>query len=190
MPQELQDDAGILAEIIAAFNRLDPGARERIYDTVGAFFQLKKQALVSTALPTPSATPLPANVRPSFSADRVPSPKEFLMDKQPRTDVERVACLAYYLQQYREQAHFSTLDLSKLNTEAAQRKFANAAWAVANAVKMGYLVPAAKGARQLSAAGERAVQMLPDYEAAKAVMGGGRPRRNGNRNKRNSKSQA
>jgi hypothetical protein len=188
VPQELQD-AGILAEIIAAFNRLEPAARERIYDTVGTFFQLKREVLVSAASPTPNAI-APSNVRPSFSAERVPSPKEFLMEKQPRTDVERVACLAYYLQQYREQAYFSTLDLSKLNTEAAQRKFANAAWAVANAVKMGYLVPAAKGARQLSAAGERAVQMLPDYEAAKAVMGGGRPRRNGNRNKKKNKSHA
>ena len=55
------------------------------------------------------------------------SPKEFLLEKQPRTDVERIACLAFYLTHYRDTPHFKTLELSKLNTEAAQQKFANAA---------------------------------------------------------------
>jgi len=62
------------------------------------------------------------------------------MEKQPRTDVERVACLAYYLTHYRNTPYFKTLDLGKLNTEAAQPKFSNAAYASNNALKMGYLV--------------------------------------------------
>jgi hypothetical protein len=77
------------------------------------------------------------------------------MEKQPRTDVERVACLAYYLTHYRDMPHFKTLDLAKLNTEAAQPKFSNAHYASQNALNMGYLAPADKGQRQLSAAGEQ-----------------------------------
>lgn len=105
------------------------------------------------------------------------SPKEFMLEKAPRTDVERVACLAYYLTHYRDQPHFKTLDLSKLNTEAAQPKFSNAANASNNAVKMGYLVPSTKGQRQLGAAGERFVQALPDRTAAKEAMTSMRPKR-------------
>ena len=106
----------------------------------------------------------------SFSEDRSISPKEFMLEKQPRTDVERVACLAYYLTHYKATPHFKTLDISKMNTEAAQPKFSNAAKAVDNATKMGYLVPATKGNKQISAAGEQFVQALPDRDAAKEVM--------------------
>ncbi len=100
-----------------------------------------------------------------------------MFEKQPRTDVEKVACLAYYLTHYREMPHFKTLDISKLNTEAAQTKFSNPTVAVENAVKTNYLVPATKGNKQLSALGEQFVQALPDREKARAIMANARPRR-------------
>lgn len=92
------------------------------------------------------------------------------MEKSPKTDVERVACLAYYLTHYRSTPHFKTLDISTLNTEAAQPKFSNTAVSTNNAVKLGYIVPSTKGHRQLSALGERFVQALPDRNAAKEVL--------------------
>jgi len=120
-----------------------------------------------------------ASIVPSdrFSKDRDISPKEFLLKKQPRTDVERVTCLAYYLTQYREQRYFKTLDISKLNTEAAQIKFSNPAKAVDNATSYGYLAPATKGNKQISAGGELFVDALPDRDAARAAMLNARPRR-------------
>ena len=105
------------------------------------------------------------------------APKEFVLQKQPRTDVERVACLAFYLTHYRNMPHFKTIDISKLNTEAAQSKMSNAAVAVDNATKTGYLAPATKGTKQISAPGEVFVQALPDREAAKAAMDRIRPRK-------------
>ena len=99
------------------------------------------------------------------------------MQKRPTTDVERVAVLAYYLTHYRDTPHFKTLDISKLNTDAAQPKFANAAVSVENATKMGYLVPAPKASKQLAAAGEVFVQLMPNREAAKEAMASARPRR-------------
>jgi hypothetical protein len=105
------------------------------------------------------------------------SPKDFLFRKQPQTDVERVACLAYYLTHYRETRHFKTVDISLLNTEAAQVKFSNAAYAVVNATNTGLLVPAGKGAKQLSAQGERYVEALPDRAAAKDILANARRRR-------------
>ncbi len=105
------------------------------------------------------------------------SAKEFLLEKGPRTDVERIACLAYYLTHYRSTPHFKTIDLSILNTEAAQPKFANAAYSANNAVKLGYLVASTKGQRQLSAIGERFVRALPDRDAAKEALTSLRKRR-------------
>jgi hypothetical protein len=103
------------------------------------------------------------------------------MKKQPRSDVERIACLGYYLGHYRDQPHFKTLDISKLNTEAAQSKFSNAANAVNNATTYGYLVPASKGMKQLSAGGEMFVEALPDRDAAAAALANTRPKRGSKR---------
>jgi hypothetical protein len=89
------------------------------------------------------------------------------------------------LNAYRATPHFKTLDISALNTEAAQPKFSNTAYSTNNAVKLGYIVPSTKGHRQLSALGERFVQALPDRSAAKEVLLSLR-RKNRSKRKRNS----
>jgi hypothetical protein len=172
-------DLEVLANVIEAFRKLDQDERQRLLQTVDTFFGItsapgnrnsKKMGAVEEA----------SNARgPSFSADRSISPKEFLWEKKPQTAVQRVACLAYYLTHYRDTPQFKTLDISKLNTEAAQVKFSNPALAVNDATKTGYLVPATKGNKQLSVAGERFVEALPDRDAAQAAMASARPwRRN------------
>lgn len=179
--EPLTDDAEVLTQIISSLKKLDPGARARVYHTIGTFFQLgASQPAASVRAATGPAEGVhvgPHSNSSGFSADRAQTPKQFLNDKQPRTDVERVACLAFYLTHYRDMPEFTTLDISKINTEAAQRKLANAAVAVNNAMQYGYLAPAGKGTKQISAAGERYVQSLPDYEAAKEVMASARRRR-------------
>jgi hypothetical protein len=99
------------------------------------------------------------------------------MQKDPQTNVERIACLAYYLTRYRDTKHFRTLDLSKINTEAAQPKFANATYSLTNALRSGLIVPASGGLRQLSALGELFVNALPDRDAAQALLRNRRSRR-------------
>ncbi len=112
-----------------------------------------------------------------FSVEENIGPKEFLREKAPHTDVERMACLAYYLAHYVNLAEFKTLDLIKLNTKAAHAKFTNAGRTTANALQYGYFAQAhKKGYRQLSAAGEEYVLALPDRQAAKAAMGRIRPK--------------
>ena len=100
-----------------------------------------------------------------------------MRDKAPQSNLERAACLAYYLTHYRDTPYFKTLDISALNTEAAQPKFSNASVAVEDAMKAGLLVQATKGNKQLSAAGELYVQSLPDRAAAKASVQGLRQKR-------------
>lgn len=182
------DDPGAefaaLQAVISALQRVDAAARERIFDAAATFLQLDRGQATRHRLPSehttatsPGIGQTPHAPYPGFSEDTSLSPKDFLFHKQPRTDVERMAALAYYLTHYRDTPQFKTLDLTKLNTEAAQPKFSNAASSANNAVKQGYLVPTTRGQRQLSAAGERFVAALPDREAARAAMNAGSPRR-------------
>jgi len=164
--------AEVLPDVLAAFRRLDSDGRERLLETVATALGIPLRRVLASG---PALSEAAASGR--FSQDLSLTPKEFLLQKKPRTDVERVACLGYYLAHYRDTPHFKTLDISKLNTEAAQVKFANAAKAVNNATQYGYLAPATKGNKQLSAAGELFVQALPDHEAAKTAMAAARPKR-------------
>lgn len=186
-PDSSKAEFSALQEVIAALQRVpSQDARQRIFDAAATFLDLRLGGSGSS----PPRRAAPAGEKseghssyPSFSADISLSPKEFLLEKQPRTDVERIATLAYYLTHYRDTPHFKTLDISKLNTEAAQPKFSNAASSANNAVKQGYLVPSMKGQRQLSAAGERFVAALPDREEARKAMSLSAPRRKSRRAK-------
>jgi len=176
--------AEVLSVIIAALASLDAESRKRVLDSVIGFYGVERPSISTFAMPTTAVPRHSEGSSLGFSKDFAPTPKDFLYEKQPRSDVERIACLAFYLTHYRDTPHFKTLELSKLNTEAAQPKFSNAAYASNNAAKLGYLVPATKGNRQLSAAGEEFVRALPDRDAAKRAMERARPRRLGRRNKK------
>ena len=169
-------EADTLSEIVRALQALTPEGRQRVLAAVSVFLGISLNPGYSKQISAPDTDP--PSRSPRFSEDRTPSPKEFLHEKRPQTDVDRIACLAYYLAHYLGTPHFKTLDLSKLNTEAAQLKFSNAAKAVENATRAGLLVQALKGAKQLSALGELYVQALPDKDAARsAVAHARRPRK-------------
>jgi hypothetical protein len=174
--QELDLLSEVLPEVISAFKRLDEDGRRKLFRTIDAFFGFDSEGRGRATTRTPVET-APGR----FSKDHPISAKEFLLQKQPRSDVERIACLAYYLTYYRDQPHFKTLDISKLNTEAAQIKFSNPTLSVNNAATMGYLVQASKGNKQISAPGELFVAALPDRAAAQAAMANARPKRKSKR---------
>lgn len=162
--------------IADAMERLTPETRLRVLRALITYLDLPITDRATRSFDTPSSSSQ-QNLPTSFSEDRSSSPKQFLLEKKPNTDVERVACLAYYLAHYRDMPHFKTLDLSKLNTEAAQIKLSNPAVAVDSAARAGLLVQAGQGKKQLSALGEIYVQALPDRAAAKNAISDSRPRR-------------
>lgn len=178
MSKKGSDAATVLSKVIAELRGLSPEEKRTLLETVATFFGLNspthRTGQIKTVESASSASNLPGG---GFSEARDISPKEFIVQKEPRTDVERVACLAFYLTHYRNTPHFKTIDISKLNTEAAQSKMSNAHVAVNNATLTGYLVPAIKGTKQISAPGEAFVQALPDHEAAKLAMSRFRPRK-------------
>ena len=176
-------EASVLGEVVSSLASLDHDARVRIFRTLATFFDLSNQGNGQSnreSLPGFELTQrISSPTTPSaFSEDRTPTAKAFLLEKRPLTDVERVTCLAYYLTHYRDQPYFKTLDLSKLNTEAAQVKFSNPAGAVDNAAATNYLISAGQGKKQLSAIGEVYVQALPDRAAARLAISEVRAKKN------------
>ena len=179
--EELSDERRnyiAVQKIIDTMLEFDVETRGRILRTVSTFFGIDANVSESEGQDTNTQSAVPA-----FSGREDLTPKDFLFQKKPKTDVERVACLAYYLTHFRSIAHFKTTDISKLNTEAAQIKFSNASNAVNNATQSGFLVPAAQGSKQISAPGERFVDMLPAHPAARKIMSEMRPRRRRKSNK-------
>jgi hypothetical protein len=168
------DEANVLSTLVSALAPLAQDGRVRLFKTLCTFFDLPfaergTASHVSTQTASMSVPNHTQHGPGSFSENRTPTPKSFLLEKRPQTEAERVACLAYYLTHYRDQALFKTLDLSKLNTEAAQIKFSNPARAVDGAAASLFLIPAGQGKKQLSAIGEVYVQSLPDRAAARAA---------------------
>jgi hypothetical protein len=170
------DDFEALSTIVGVLKPLEPDAQKRVLQSVQTFLGLSLQHNPKSH-EGPTLPFSESETENGFSRDRSVSPKEFLRDKHPSTDVERVTCLAYYLTHYRDTPYFKTVDISALNTEAAQPKFSNTSVAVDNARGLGYLVAATKGNKQISAAGEKFVELLPDRDAAREAIRTFRPRR-------------
>jgi hypothetical protein len=188
----MNDGANPLAQLEAmkkAFTALEPldsDGRRGALDWLSVALRvdgwsMPAAASVGTVRP-PFQAPLPAVPAASSPAEAGPvaampagdtsnvTPKEFMAIKRPANDVQRVACLAYYLTHNRKVAHFGTKEIVALNMEAAMHKFGNASQAVTNATKVsGFLAPGLKGKKQITSRGERMVMAMPDAEAMKAV---------------------
>ncbi len=162
----------MLQRMITDLSPLSRDDRQRLIDTVCTFLGLSGPRATLPSAAVSARQNIHVDRVPSFqfSEEGAPTVKQFIHDKSPQTDVERVACLAYYLAHYRSTPHVKTKDITALNTESAHRPFSNTAMAVDNATKTGYLVPSIKGSKQISAHGERFVEALPDREAAKEIM--------------------
>lgn len=112
--------------------------------------------------------PMPPGKARTDSA--IPTIKDFVINKKPGTDAERVTCLAFFLTHMDGRESFATSDLSKANQQARLPPLSNAALAVRRAAKAGLLTKQRDGALQLSALGETFTHALPDRSAAKASL--------------------
>lgn len=168
-----------LQKIVGVLTSLDDERRARIINSVIKFCGLNGSCSLDGAPNENSKSKVGSNGRdPVFSEHADISPKKFIFNKGPKTDIERVTCLAYYLTHYRDTKHFKTTDISNLNTESAHRKFSSAVHTINNAARKLFLVPAPKkGHKQISTFGEQYVDALPDREATKKVSEKNRPRR-------------
>src|SRR5580692_3007811 len=100
---------GIVAKIIEVLEPLSLHDREHVLRTVTTWLRVGVSAdaglTESSATPISSSHPSPSDDE-KFSDRAVQSAKEFLMEKDPITEVERLACLAYYLTHFQETPQF------------------------------------------------------------------------------------
>ena len=97
--------------------------------------------------------------------------KDFMVSKKPKNGYQRLACLAYYLEKYKEYKDFNAKDLKQANSDAKQTKISNIPAYLRDATaKYGFFTPTAKGKKSLTTCGEAVVKALPDQGKAKDAM--------------------
>ncbi|MEK7469878.1 MAG: hypothetical protein AAB074_21125 [Planctomycetota bacterium] len=105
------------------------------------------------------------------ASTKAPGVRDFLKRKSPATDLERFACLAFYLTQHMGSAAFTTRDITKLNGEAGGQDFSNPAATAMNATRQSKLLSKAGGGKKrITIHGEDLVNALPDRVKVKEVM--------------------
>jgi hypothetical protein len=121
--------------------------------------------------PAQSSAAPPGGLPPPAALPGDITPKAFLALKKPKTAAERVTCLAFYLQTYRATQYFKTIEITKLNREAAQPPLANATVAMDHAARhFNYLAAVGGGKKQMTVRGEAFVNALPNREAVTAAL--------------------
>jgi hypothetical protein len=161
--KDFKNEIDALGKALAAVGGLEPTGQGFVLRAMADRLGLDLSVIAPQAS---GGRPSPATFTGTMARLDSIGPKQFMDQKRPNTDVERVACLSN-----RGQPHFKTSDISKMNTEAAQRAFSNASLAVGNADTSGYLTNAGKwGLKQITAFGEKIVEALPDRDAVLAVI--------------------
>ena len=184
MSKSSRTDLAALGAVLDALEPLTEHEREWILRTAASRLGVPAMSSSPSTAPTGGSSVGTASVLLGHQqgATTGQTPKRFLAEKQPANDVQKVACLAYFLTHHRQQQHFKTLDLTQLNTEAAGARIGNPAQAVANATTVsGYLAASGGGKKQITAMGERIVEALPDREAVRKVLAEKNPRRRARR---------
>jgi hypothetical protein len=156
----------------SALSPLEPDEQRRVL--IWLIDKLKLSGSVSLGAlssGTPMTPKQPSATPTAGGSETELTPKQFMAQKKPKTDGERITCLAFYLTNYRQTQQFKTKDLTDLNTkEAAGPRFSNAAAAANNAMRDQYLAPAGGGQKQITIRGEALVNALPDREKVAAAM--------------------
>lgn len=164
-----KDSVAAAAEKVnSALAPLKPEERRRVLDSAYALWGGSGPAPTPGTGPGPVPAPLPV----AAGGGAAPSPGDFMDRKAPRTGVERIACLGYYLTRYRNKPKLKTKDLEDLNSEARQPPIPNAPVVADNATKGGaqFLSSAGGGLKQVTTRGSAFVEVLPDRTKANEAL--------------------
>lgn len=104
------------------------------------------------------------------------NPKQFIAQKKPKTQYERIACLGYFLHTVRQVTEFGAEEIKAINKEAAQQPISNLPNILGDtSSKYGFVSAAGGGTKQMTMLGDAVVEALPDREAVKAALAEHRP---------------
>lgn len=172
MSNTFQQEMAAIQKALEAISSLSEDQRQFAVETIVKRLNIQVTGIKSTDV---QAQDSHSNHQ---TIDKKISPKQFMAQKKPTTEVEQIVCLAYYLTHFRDQPSFKTIELTKLNTEAATPKISNPTRSVDNATKQNfYLAAAGNGKKQITSFGEDIVKALPDREKVKLVISEGKPKK-------------
>lgn len=155
---------------LGALSGLETDEQRRVLAWLGDKLKLSGSTPLGTSSPATPAIQLSGGAPAGDTGAAGISPKQFMALKKPKTDAERITCLAYFMTHSRKAAQFKTKELTDLNKEAAGVPFSDPRVAVNNAALSHYLTAAGGGAKQITVRGEALVEALPDREKVKAAM--------------------
>jgi hypothetical protein len=172
---DFSQELDALGAVLKALSPLDEKAKAFVFRTAAERLNISGNVAMKQEFSQESKNGGESPSTPMPSVD----PKHFLKQKKPVTELQRMACLAFYLTHARGTPHFKTGDLTSLNTEAAGSKFSNPSVTVRNGTtQSGFFAPAGKGGlKQITALCEDYVNALPDQDAAKAAQSTSKPSR-------------
>ena len=97
--------------------------------------------------------------------------KNFMNIKKPKNNYQRLACLAYFLQENKGINEFNSKILGEANTEARQTVIPDISVYLTDATaKYRFFTPTKKGKKLLTAIGEAVVKALPDQDKVKQLL--------------------
>ncbi len=114
--------------------------------------------------------------------------KQFIMAKKPKNTYQRIACLAYFLENTNGNSKIDAKALSKANEDAKQTNISNISVFLDHAVRRHNFFSSIKGGKkQLTAFGSSVVEALPDQNKVKEVMAEHKTIKKGHKKTKNKK---
>jgi len=171
MASKKHTPADALKVVVETLQELETNEKQWVLQSAASLWSVSVQALTPSLRASPLAGGASGNgshVPPAVGD--VANAKAFMKAKDPKSDLQRVAVLAYHLTNGKATPTFKTRQITAANTEAKGPKF-NTTRAIENASRtpVGYLSSIGKGEKQITAHGEEIVEALPDQEAVKAI---------------------
>lgn len=182
-----QNATSALVAVVTALEPLGDADRQWVLQSAASRWSLilpaNTQAGISQQVPNGGAAS-GASSGEAQSAIEKKDPRAFIRVKRPATDVQRVACLAYFIVTTSGKPGFSSKDVVTTHTDSGGSKI-NMTRALDNATRRSkYLSNRGPKEKQLTPLGEDIVDALPDQNAVKELDKGGSNKRAGRKAKK------
>jgi hypothetical protein len=179
MAAKAGDATEALVTVVKALEALSDSDRQWVLVSAASKYTMASPVTQVGTGPTGAGatTLLPALAGNAQAALAKKDPRAFIRAKKPTTDIQRVACLGYYIMQTTGNLGFTSKDVAKANTDSGEGSF-NLPRAMDNATRAAkYISNRGPREKQLTALGEDVVNALPDQATVKTVEDSSKARR-------------
>lgn len=175
MATKRKNPADALKLVIAAVDSLDVNGKQWVLQSAASLWNVTLQLPAAIGGGSDVARVGAANASRTLGGSDVDAaianndPRSFVRLKKPTTDVERVACLGYYLLKTTRQPGFSRKDITKAHVDSGGSAI-NMTRALDNATRQSkYLSNRGPREKQLTTLGEDVAEALPSREGVAAA---------------------